>query len=63
MDMDKESKELRQITKEIVVKFIEMGKITPTSFAQLFPLVHNVIINTLDPKNNFNEQNDKSPCE
>lgn len=50
MDMDKESKELRQITKEIVVKFIEMGKITPTSFPQLFPVVYNVIINTLDQK-------------
>lgn len=51
MDMDKESKELRQITKEIVVKFIEMGKITPTSFPQLFPVIHNVIVNTLNHKN------------
>ena len=47
MEMDKENKELRQITKEIVVKFIEMGKITPASFPQLFPLVYNVIVNTL----------------
>ena len=51
MDMDKESKELRQITKEIVVKFIEMGKVTPTSFPQLFPVIYNVIVNTLDHKN------------
>ena len=55
MDMDKESKELRQITKEIVVKFIEMGKITPTSFPQLFPVVYSVIVNTLGSKNTAEE--------
>ena len=49
MKMDKESKELRQITKEIVVKFIEMGKSTPTRFPQLFPVVYNVIVSTLNP--------------
>ena len=54
MDMDKESKELRQITKEIVVKFIEMGKITPTSFPQLFPVIYSVIVNTLDMKDQKN---------
>ena len=58
--MDKESKELRQITKEIVVKFIEMGKITPTSFPQLFPVVYNVIIETLNPACEENcEENDE----
>ncbi len=56
---DKESKELRQITKEIVVKFIEMGKITPTSFPQLFPIVYNVIVETLNPSVEENsEEND-----
>ena len=60
MKMDKESKELRQITKEIVVKFIEMGKITPTSFPQLFPVVYNVIIETLNPACEENcEENDE----
>lgn len=48
MDMDKANKELRQITKEIVVKFIEMGKITPASFPQLFPVIYNVVVNTLN---------------
>lgn len=60
MEMDKESKELRQITKEIVVKFIEMGKITPTSFPQLFPIVYNVIVETLNPRlEEINEENDE----
>ena len=61
MEMDKESKELRQITKEIVVKFIEMGKITPTSFPQLFPVVYNVIVETLNPSFEENsEENNQS---
>ncbi len=61
MEMDKESKELRQITKEIVVKFIEMGKITPTSFPQLFPVVYNVIVNTLNPcSKESGEENDEN---
>ncbi len=49
--MDKEYKEIRQITKEIVVKFIEMGKITPSSFPQLFPVIYNVVEQTLSPAN------------
>ncbi|MBQ4133022.1 MAG: hypothetical protein IJD04_04720 [Desulfovibrionaceae bacterium] len=48
--MDKENKELRQITKEIAVKFIEMGKITPSSFPQLFPVIYSVVVNTLQQK-------------
>lgn len=59
MDMDKENKELRQITKEIVVKFIEMGKITPTSFPQLFPVVYNVIVNTLSSTREESEDGEK----
>lgn len=49
--MDKEYKEIRQITKEIVVKFIEMGKITPSSFPQLFPVIYGVVEQTLAPAN------------
>jgi len=63
MEMDKESKELRQITKEIVVKFIEMGKITPTSFAQLFPVIYNVVVNTLDQKGQKDQQKDATPVD
>ena len=59
MKKDKVNKELRQITKEIVVKFVEMGKITPTSFPQLFPIVYNVIVETLTPSfGEINEEND-----
>ncbi len=47
--MHKEKKEAIQVTKEIVVKFIEMGKITPASFSQTFPAVYQVVLQTLDP--------------
>ena len=47
--MHKEKKEAIQVTKEIMVKFIEMGKVSPTSFAQIFPAVYQVVLQTLDP--------------
>ncbi len=47
--MHKEKKEAIQVTKEIMVKFIEMGKVSPTSFPQVFPAVYQVVLQTLDP--------------
>ena len=47
--MHKEKKEAIQVTKEIMVKFIEMGKVSPTSFSQVFPAVYQVVLQTLDP--------------
>ena len=47
MDMDKESKELRQITKEIVVKFIETSRVSPGNFADIFPAVYQVVLETI----------------
>ena len=29
-----------KVSKEIVIKFIEMGKVTPTSFSETFRLIH-----------------------
>ena len=47
--MHKEKKEAIQVTKEIMVKFIEMGKVSPTSFPQVFPAVYAVVLQTFDP--------------
>ena len=47
--MHKEKKEAIQVTKEIMVKFIEMGKVSPASFSQVFPAVYQVVLQTLDP--------------
>uniref|UniRef100_A0A832GNS3 Conjugal transfer protein TraB n=1 Tax=Caldimicrobium thiodismutans TaxID=1653476 RepID=A0A832GNS3_9BACT len=34
-------------TKEIVIKFIEMGRCSPATFEEVFTLVHSVIKKTL----------------
>ncbi len=47
--MHKEKKEAIQVTKEIMVKFVEMGKVSPASFPQIFPAVYEVVLQTLDP--------------
>ena len=45
--MEKPHKEALQATKEIVVKFIEGGRVTPTNFHEVFPSVYKVVLDTL----------------
>lgn len=45
--MDKINKEAIQVTKEIVIKFIETQRISPTNFAELFPAVYEVVLKTI----------------
>ncbi len=45
--MDKLNKEALQVTKELVAKFIETRTISPSNFAELFPMVYGVVIKTL----------------
>lgn len=45
--MDKVHKETLQVTKEIVVKFIETGRVSPANFAEIFPSVYTVVRRTL----------------
>ena len=45
--MDKVHKETLQVTKEIVVKFIEAGRVSPANFEEIFPSVYNVVRRTL----------------
>lgn len=45
--MEKDAKEALQVTKEIVVKFIETGRISPTNFAEIFPGVYSVVLETI----------------
>ncbi|MBW1925580.1 MAG: hypothetical protein JRI35_00050 [Deltaproteobacteria bacterium] len=39
----REEELILKVTKEIVVKFIEMGKLTPTSFEEVFELVYRTV--------------------
>lgn len=45
--MDKLHKETLQVTKEIVVKFIENGRVSPANFEEVFPAVYTVVRRTL----------------
>ncbi len=40
-----------KITKEIVVKFIEMGRISPVSFSDTFQNIYSSIKNTVERSN------------
>jgi hypothetical protein len=39
----REDEMILKVTKEIVVKFIEMGRVTPTSFEEIFKLVYRTV--------------------
>ncbi len=45
--MEKEQKEALQITKEIMVKFIETQRVSPTTFDTVFPSVYATVLQTI----------------
>ncbi|MDR2489269.1 MAG: hypothetical protein LBD42_07245 [Desulfovibrio sp.] len=42
--MEKDAKEALQVTKEIIVKFIETSRVSPGNFAEIFPAVYQVVV-------------------
>lgn len=60
--MDPIQKMALQTTKEIVVKFIEIGRISPGNFDQFFASIHNEVLRTIreqqagDPGSDLHEQ-------
>ena len=49
--MDKLQKEALQVAKELVAKFIETRTISPSNFADTFPAVYKVVLNTIVQNN------------
>ncbi len=45
--MEKDTKEALQVSKEIVVKFIETGRVSPANFAEVFPQIYKVVQSTM----------------
>ena len=45
--MDKEHREVVQVTKEIVIKFIETQRISPANFPEMFPAIFGVVQRTI----------------
>lgn len=47
--LDKLQKEALQVTKEIVVKFIEVGRISPANLSELFPSIYGTVLGAISP--------------
>ena len=45
--MEKLQKDALQASKEIVVKFIEGGRVSPANFSEVFPAVYAVVLRTI----------------
>ncbi len=45
--MDQEQKQAVQVTKEIVVKFIEVGRISPGNFHEFFSPIYREVLSTI----------------
>jgi hypothetical protein len=45
--MEKDAREALQATKEIIVKFIETSRVSPGNFADVFPAVYQVVLDTI----------------
>ena len=45
--MDKLRQQALQVAKEIVVKFIEVGRISPTNFSEIFPAVYKDVLDAV----------------
>ncbi|MDD4648866.1 MAG: hypothetical protein PHO79_02440 [Desulfoplanes sp.] len=45
--MDKTEQQALQVTKEIMVKFIEVGRISPTNFSEYFANIYTEVLRTV----------------
>ncbi len=45
--MDKSRQQALQVAKEIVVKFVETGRISPTNFSEHFAPIYNEVLRTI----------------
>jgi hypothetical protein len=45
--MDKTEQQALQVTKEIMVKFIEVGRISPTNFSEYFAIIYDEVLATV----------------
>jgi hypothetical protein len=45
--MDSERKQALQVAKEVVIKFIEVGRISPANFAENFALIHDEVLRVI----------------
>ena len=53
-------KQALQVTKEIIVKFIEVGRISPNNFDQFFAPIYQEVLRTISLYPEPSENNEKS---
>ena len=45
--MDKYQKQALQVAKEVIIKFIEVGRISPSNFGQHFDVIYKDVVRTI----------------
>ena len=57
--MEKLTKEALQVTKEIVVKFIETSRVSPATYAEVFPAIYKTVLETITAPDTGRNKPDK----
>jgi hypothetical protein len=57
--LDQREKLALQVTKEIVVKFIEIGRISPGNFPEFFSAIYKEILGTINGSEGGSEEEEK----
>jgi len=62
--LDKIKKEALQVAKEITVKFIEIGRISPSNFPEVFSSIYNEVLATISdaPRSAVDTDTDIQPA-
>ncbi|MDY0274983.1 MAG: hypothetical protein RBR42_06025 [Desulfomicrobium sp.] len=61
--MDQIQKQALQVTKEIIVKFIEIGRISPANFAEFFEPIYDDVYRTVTKNRTITADNQDSALE
>jgi hypothetical protein len=55
-------KQALQVTKEIIVKFIEVGRISPNNFDQFFAPIYQEVLRTIESSPSLSPDNETTPA-
>jgi hypothetical protein len=56
--LDKIDKHALQVAKEVVIKFIEVGRISPNNFGEIFAEIYNSVLDTVAASASGDEDGD-----
>jgi hypothetical protein len=59
---NKIQKQALQVTKEIIVKFIEVGRISPNNFDQFFAPIYQEVLRTIESSPSLSPDNETTPA-